>query len=207
MLDPLTYLDPYNANKPNEEPEMPKLTKIEELLKKHGIENEIFEALLTAIIEGFHDDSVEIVPDEVQYPAGFWKPEEDQEYRYFDENGDLLYDNWDGCEIDLGRLSIGNIYRIESEAEHAFAQKQAYAELVRKITELNHDAGWVCDWEDFKQRKSRFDFNHDSKVVGIVNSERYQEYKTELYFKPELFQKLIDTTGAEKIKLALWGIV
>jgi hypothetical protein len=185
------------------------MTKIEDYLKEKGISRNTFEKALSLLVEciddGSQDLKVEVEP--VEYPPGFFRPDEKEIYFWTDTNDGEVEKTENNCgSVDENLILFGNCYRTESEAQQALDQRRAYAELVRKIAELNHREGWDCDWEDEEQDKHSFYIDNENLGIETNCSNVTQEQKTELYFKPGLFDELLSTLTPEKIKLALWGI-
>lgn len=48
-----------------------------------------------------------------------WKPDEDDEYYYIDNDGEVESDTWDGAEEDIARYNLGNCFRSDNQAEQA----------------------------------------------------------------------------------------
>lgn len=55
-----------------------------------------------------------------------WKPKEGDRYYIIGDDGDVVPDTWDGCDLDADRYNFGNCFRTEEEAK-------AMAEKVKKL--------------------------------------------------------------------------
>lgn len=55
-----------------------------------------------------------------------WEPKENDSYYYIDNDGDIVPDTWDGCNVDADRYNFGNVFLTRKKAE-------AMAEKVKKL--------------------------------------------------------------------------
>jgi hypothetical protein len=141
--------------------------------------------------------------NEVDYPAGFWKPEAEGDGYIFMSGANVHWLPSTG-DADLKALAHGGVYKDKSDYEKALPQREAYSKLVRVIAKVNSRNGkWKPDWSDFQQRKQRLSYRHDHKEIAIVNATFSQANHDREYFAPESFREVVSRAGEETIKLAL----
>lgn len=116
-----------------------------------------------------------------------WEPEIDKEYLIIDQFGDVEKSYWKNDIIDNFRLSIGNVFQTEAQAEETLkigwvAKLQARKRLDDYIAEKGFDID--VDWEDFKETKYYIAFDPHSK--RCFGSSTYNIKKSDLpHFKNE----------------------
>ena len=155
------------------------MTKTEMLDKINALETEI--ANLRAELEK---------PD----TPGPWVPEKGEKfwliYNFGAVNGQY---QWDNDAFDRGKLSIGNIFRTQEDAEFMLERLKVLAEL-RRLAK-----GFVPDWRDTNQKKWYLCCDvggsiHCDYTYGI-------SYGVPVYFQSrEDAQAAIEAVGAERLK-------
>ena len=85
-------------------------------------------------------------------------PQEDDEYWYMPNDGDVFNAPWDNCEIDKGRLAMGNCFQTKEQAIHSRDFDKATVAIWNWARE---HAPFVPDWGDDK-RKCFLYYNHDN---------------------------------------------
>lgn len=100
------------------------------------------------------NDLSEELFEEIQEPTDsiHWKPEQGDEYFWIDECGSILPGTfYKGALYDCQRLTFGNVYRTEKEAEKARERRLAEVRLRRTSTFKpdfeNRNGGWVIVYE------------------------------------------------------------
>ena len=63
---------------------------------------------------------------------GVWKPENDEDYWFISSYAELYRVEWTDYSSDKDRLSIGNVFRTEEEAEFQIEKLKVLAELKSK---------------------------------------------------------------------------
>lgn len=104
--------------------------------------------------------------------GGRFVPEVDEEYWCRDENGNVYYSNWDGDSVDADRLSIGNVYRTQEDAQRAVDKLKARVTIETFIEE--HGLDTDVDWGDVTQGKYFLVFDYDNNQVTF---EWYSYYR------------------------------
>lgn len=118
-----------------------------------------------------------------------------------------------GICSDLMGISIENSNRIKrqqplktlEQAQKADRQRIAKMKVLRRVAELNHERGWVCDWDDYRQPKYRPQLEHNTDVIEIFYSFSKQSLPTEYYAVEGVWHQVIEEME-DSVKLGLWGI-
>ena len=116
--------------------------------------------------------------EEIQEPTDsiHWKPEQGDEYFWIDECGSILPGTfYRGALYDQQRLTFGNVYRTEKEAEKVRDRRLAEVKLRRTSTFKpdfeNGNGGWIVGYD---HQESKF----LSMFVGGANYGEPVHYKT-----------------------------
>ena len=116
--------------------------------------------------------------EEIQEPTDsiHWKPEQGDEYFWIDECGSILPGTfYRGALYDQQRLTFGNVYRTEKEAEKVRDRRLAEVRLRRTSTFepdfKNGKGGWIVGYD---HQKNRF----LSMFVGTADYGEPVHYKT-----------------------------
>ena len=115
-------------------------------------------ATLTELIKKANKPKVEKV-FKPEYNSSYYLVGGDDVYRCTCRNGS--FDNF--------RLSLGNVYREQEDAELALKRQQAKTTYINFLRE-NEPADWVCDWSDKNQNKCYLYYSNSGKgiIVGTV---------------------------------------
>ena len=122
-------------------------------------------------------------------------PQKYDNYWYVDDDTEILSMNWYNSEYDQGRLSIGNVFRTEQEAQFAVEKLKVEAEL-RKFSrpfeygKFNYYLFFVIDGDNLK-----IDFTSYCQPQGAI------------YFESEeKAQQAVSTVGEDRIKKYIFGV-
>lgn len=66
-----------------------------------------------------------------------WKPEDREKYYYIDGYSCVADDTWEGLEVDIDRLNIGNAFKTKEETKIALERAKVKRELERYALEHN----------------------------------------------------------------------
>jgi len=111
-----------------------------------------------------------------------WIPEDDEEYWYVSSSGDIYEEVWDSHNVDNFRLSQGNVFRTQEEA-------QAHLTYLKAVATLKESAEfWQPDWGDEEQKKyyvyygchyGRFEMSCSWRLAHPLNIHFQSEAKAE----------------------------
>lgn len=123
-------------------------------------------------------------------------PQDDDNYWYIDETGEVLIESWDGLSSEIDMLEIGNIYKTEDEAEFEVEKLKVLVELRKFSVPFKHSGD-----------NYTFNYNHkNGKIVNLYASEGYQDFGA-LYFESnEELNKAIKSVGEDRIKKYIFGV-
>ena len=122
-------------------------------------------------------------------------PHDGEEYWYIDDDTEVMSIEWYDSEYSRGRVSIGNIFRNEKEAEFAVGKLKVEAELRKFSRPFEED-----DYNSFIEL-----YMFDKTLT--VDSNEYWQTQGVIYFESdEKAQQAIDTVGEERIKKYLFGV-
>lgn len=121
-------------------------------------------------------------------------PQDDDNYWYIDETGEVLIESWDGLSSEIDMLEIGNIYKTEDEAEFAVEKLKVEAELRKFSTPYKIlSRNWLITEAKDGTIEALWSFR--SKSQGT------------LYFESkEKVQQAIKSVGEERIKKYIFGV-
>ena len=123
-------------------------------------------------------------------------PQDGEEYWYIDDDAEVMNIEWYDSEYSRGRVSIGNIFRNEKEAEFAVGKLKVEAEL-RKFSrpfengKFNYYISLSVD-DDVVEAKVQF--------IGFYCSQGTIYFESE-----EKAQQAIEAVGEERIKKYIFG--
>ena len=102
---------------------------------------------------------------------------------------------WGGYPVDMDRMSIGNVFKTEDEAEFELEKLKVEAEL-RKLSD---------SW-DLENTQYSFSFNWENGEFEIEYPD-YNQYPNSYYFYSiNSLELAIETIGKERIKKNLFGV-
>lgn len=88
-----------------------------------------------------------------------WEPKMGENYCYVTDDGHTAVTIWNNDDIDRFRLSQGNCFKTEEEAE-------ARREYLKAVATIKADAEWwKPDWEDWKQVKWFGVYDHEDREL------------------------------------------
>lgn len=117
-------------------------------------------------------------------------PQDGEEYWYIDDDAEVMNIEWYDSEYSRGRVSIGNTFRNEKEAEFAVGKLKVEAEL-RKFGRpfTYHETNWYLimnfdkevhysyKWDDVAQGAIYFESEEKAKqAIEAVGEERIIKY-------------------------------
>ena len=136
------------------------------------------------IIMIYHETTLKKFPniltewfEEVQEPTDsiHWKPKHGAEYFWIDECGSILPGTFYRDSLyDQQRLTFGNVYRTEKEAEKASERRLAEVRLRRA-------SNFKPDWNNDKQNKWTVYYNHNDKEL-LIEATAFLQYPSAIYF-------------------------
>ncbi|OYQ68287.1 hypothetical protein [Aerococcus sp. 1KP-2016] len=114
---------------------------------------------------------------------------------YIDDDAEVLSMKWYNSEYDQGRLSIGNVFRTEEQAEFAVEKLKVEAEL-RKYSR---------PFENGKFNYYIF-FYTDNNYIEVVYKNVCRSQGGIYFESEEKAQQAISTVGEERIKKYIFGV-
>ena len=122
-------------------------------------------------------------------------PQDGEEYWYIDDDAEVMNIEWYDSEYSRGRVSIGNIFRNEKEAEFAVGKLKVEAEL-RKFS------------RPFKEDEYNYFIQiHPFHNNIVTDSDDYYQTQGTIYFESiEKVQQAIESVGAGRIKKYIFGV-
>lgn len=157
----------------------------------------IFDAYINGIITGDKTDLTleDITSDDwelIEKSTQVWEPPYAGKYYYISTAGNTAHDTFDKS-VDKRRLSFGNCFKTEEEAQH-MAEK---LKIINKLKELsNFNFG-----DDINELKYSIGYDVDTKKVNPTMNRFTRIMPFEVYFKTATdCQKAIDTIGEENLK-------
>ncbi len=146
------------------------------------------------------EEEIAKVKEELKDKEGIWRPKDDVRYWFVNTFGDVDWNKWTNDDIDKFRLSQGNVFKTEKEAE----QHQAHLKAVGKIRLAAN--GWKPDWKDKEQEKWYIEWNHHCNVVSIDYNKLFETLSIKFPTK-DLAQSTWDslTKQEQKDYFKLWN--
>jgi hypothetical protein len=136
------------------------------------------------IIMIYHETTLKKFPniltewfEEIEQPLDsiHWKPKHGAEYFWIDECGSILPGTfYRDSMYDQQRLTFGNVYRTEKEAEKASERRLAEVRLRRA-------SNFKPDWNNDKQNKWTVYYNHNDKEL-LIEATAFLQYPSAIYF-------------------------
>lgn len=163
------------------------MTKIKDLVKKYG-NREIDEVELEKLLKPVKVKTI--------YTLEFGDT-----YYLIDEVGRICECEWTGRPYDTFRLTLGNVYLTQEDAEFALEKLKITAELKRYASMCKEPV----DWEKGKQRNWFLTYSYYFKKLELLCT--YDMTTDSIYFtdKPILDQAIREI-GEERIKKYYFGI-
>lgn len=132
---------------------------------------------------------------EEQAKEGKEFPQVGDNYSFINSTGKVVNEKWGGLSFEIDRLKIGNIFKIEEEAEFAFEKLKVEAEL-RKFS------------IPFDKMSYNFFITYNESF-GILEVVCYSSTNTQgaIYFESkDKAQQAIQAVGKERIKKYIFGV-
>ena len=121
-------------------------------------------------------------------------PQDGEEYWYIDDDAEVMNIEWYDSEYSRGRVSIGNIFRNEKEAEFAVGKLKVEAEL-RKFSRPFEDG----------EKNNHIKYSPSFGELSVLTSFSYQDQGAIYFESEEKAQKAIEAVGEERIKKYIFG--
>lgn len=132
-----------------------------------------------------------------------WKPEKKEYYYYVDSCNCVDRDNWDGIDVDEGRLNIGNVFKTEQEAYFVAVRQKVKAELQRYA--LEHNDPEKESWNNANCHYSIV-FDHMTNNLSIIQGYYLEEESTTHFTSKEIAREAITTIGRKRIAKYLFNV-
>ena len=121
-------------------------------------------------------------------------PQDGEEYWYIDDDAEVMNIEWYDSEYSRGRVSIGNIFRNEKEAEFSVEKLKVEVEL-RKFSRP-----FILGEENWYLNMIR------NKDITIAY-DHYNIHQGTVYFKSkDKVKEVIEIIGEERIKKYIFGV-
>lgn len=122
-----------------------------------------------------------------------WKPENEEEYYYLSEHGEIIVAFWDNYLIDNDRYAIGNCFKTKEEAEFM-------VEKLKVLVELKEYADDEQEWE-YDNCHWHIGYNPNTECIKVGYFIFTKSIPFNIYFSSEeQAQKCIDAIGEERLK-------
>ena len=139
-----------------------------------------------------------------ELPDILWRPRGER-YYYLQKRG-IASHTWGAGGIEHKDLYLAQqVFKTEEEAAKADRQRIAKMKVLRRVAELNHEQGWVCDWSDEIQCKNFPEYIHRDGTFTYDYFNRRQGLPTSHYAAEGVWQQVISEMGGD-VKFGLWGI-
>ncbi len=140
-------------------------------------------------------------------PDILWKPEKGEQYHFLKGKCEDYY-SWDGGQTDSGIFAVQQLFKTLEEVEFADRQRIAKMRVLRRVAELNHELGWVCEFIPRGGNSTKFVPRYEWHSGGCVIVESWnssQRHSTDHYAAKHVWEQVIQEMGAD-VKFGLWGI-
>lgn len=134
-----------------------------------------------------------------------WKPEDREKYYYIDGYSCVADDTWEGLEVDIDRLNIGNAFKTKEETKIALERAQVKTELERYALEHNETLREKWDREGTYQHYSIV-FDHEKNKIEITNAYFLQEESTTYFTSKEIAYNAIKAVGRDRLRKYLFSV-
>ena len=122
-------------------------------------------------------------------------PQDGEEYWYIDDDAEVMNIEWYDSEYSRGRVSIGNIFRNEKQAEFAVEKLKVEAEL-RKFSRP-FEYGENC---------TEFYYEHEFGRIMFLTLTASQTQGAIYFESKEKAQQAIESVGEDRIKKYIFGV-
>ena len=103
------------------------------------------------------------------------------------------------------RYTRQQLFKTREEAERADRQRIAKMKVLRRVAELNHEQGWVCDWSSIDTRKYFPQYSHNDREVSLDSWQKIQVSPTTHCASKSVWEQVIGEMEAD-VKFGLWGV-
>lgn len=127
------------------------------------------------------DTCNEIIGDSTNWEkvvTSIWDLKEGDFYWFLDDCGEIVTTMWCNDRIDKNRLSIGNVFLTEEEAEEVSWRRQFETKMRREFKPEE------CDWNNNNYYKYFVMYDHDDREPGVWTS-RYAQIQDAIYCNDE----------------------
>jgi len=145
-------------------------------------------------------ERLKAVENEAGLPKILWEPSAREPFYYLTPG--TVHQKTFISSVDKIIFSRQQVFATSGEAEQADLQRKAKMKVLRRVAELNHAAGWVCDW-DAEQEKY---FPWYDRYGISKTTVHFTRVLTDDHYAPAgVWVRVIDEMEAD-VKLGLWGI-
>ena len=159
--------------------------KLNELMEKYG-EYEVKDGFMDLL--------------EKPKPKSVWDLKNGDVYYFLTSYGYVMKTVWVDTDADNEKLSIGNAFLTEEDAEFARERLKVIAELKKYAKEFSDG-----EWKDNKTQKYYIVNRYSGDYIRSILT--YTSKDSVLYFEsPEKIQQAIDAVGEDRIKKYYFGV-
>lgn len=159
--------------------------KLNELIEKYG-EHEVKEGFMELL--------------EKPKPKTVWDLKNGDVYYFLTSYGYVMKTVWVDTDADNEKLSIGNAFLTEEDAEFARERLKVIAKLKKYAKEFSDG-----EWKDNKTQKYYIVYRYSGDYIRSILT--YTSKDGVLYFESkEKIQEAIDAVGGERIKKYYFGV-
>lgn len=159
--------------------------KLNELIEKYG-DYEVKEGFMELL--------------EKPKPKTVWDLKNGDVYYFLTSYGYVMKTVWVNTNTDNEKLSIGNAFLTEEDAEFARERLKVIAELKMYAKEFSDG-----EWKDNKTQKYYIVYRYSDDYIRSILT--YTSNGSVLYFEsPEKIQEAIDAVGEDRIKKYYFGV-
>ena len=127
-----------------------------------------------------------------------WKPYIDEKYFCIDGDGELDWDLCDDTRYTNSRMSIGNYFQTEQQAEFMIEKLKVIHELKTFAAENNDEE---INWNNDDQKKFFLYYNYIANEVSVDWVPYIKDIPFNVYFTGKsIAEKSIDAIGIERLK-------
>lgn len=117
-----------------------------------------------------------------------WEPKDNETYWLINSSGEIVHNYWKDYSFERFRLSIGNVFRTEEEAEFEVERRKVYTELKKYSREYIDNEDNYYMYYDVGNDDISYDYEWTVK-------------RTTLYFpSEEIARKAVATVGGDRVK-------
>ena len=144
-------------------------------------------------LETEFNEKIKALKAEAQREQEF--PKNGDNYWYVDDDAKVMEMEWDGCDYEQGRLSIGNVFKTKEQAEFVVEKLKVEAEL-REYSRPFVDGEW----------NNHIKYSQSFDELSISTSLVYQTQGVIYFEGGEKARQAIKSVGEERIKKYIFGV-